>query len=81
VKQTKFFGDMSMLGSPNLDRGNVPLAMRLKIHDLRAQLAPLDRYGVGDMSGAIRALGRIVGSALCGTFSGGAVTGGNAKAV
>jgi hypothetical protein len=30
-----------MLGSPNLDRGNVPLAMRLKIHDLHAQLAPL----------------------------------------
>ena len=51
-----------MLGSPNLDRGNVPLAMRLKIHDLRAQLAPLDRYGVGDMSfaitGAIRARAR-----------------------
>ncbi len=49
-----------MLGSPNLHRGNAPLAMRLKIHDLHAQLAPLDRYGVGDMSlaitGAVRAL-------------------------
>ena len=49
-----------MLGSPNLHRGNVPLAMRLKIHDLHAQLAPLDRYGVGGMSfaitGAVRAL-------------------------
>ena len=39
-----------MLGSPNLDRGNAPLAMRLKIHDLHAQLAPLERYGVGGMS-------------------------------
>jgi hypothetical protein len=36
-----------MLGSPNLYRGNAPLAMRLKIDDLHAQLAPLDRYGVG----------------------------------
>jgi hypothetical protein len=44
-----------MLGSPNLYRGNAPLAMRLKIHDLHAQLAPLERYGVGDMSSAITA--------------------------
>jgi hypothetical protein len=44
---------MSMLGSPNLHRGNVPLAMRLKIHDLQAQLAPLERYGVGGISFAI----------------------------
>jgi hypothetical protein len=36
-----------MLGSPNLRRGNAPLAVRLKIDDLHAQLAPLDRYGVG----------------------------------
>ena len=74
-----------MLGSPNLDRGNVPLATRLKIHDLRAQLAPHDRYGVGDMSfaitGAIRALVRGVGSALRGVFSCGADTGRNAEAV
>jgi hypothetical protein len=42
-----------MLGSPNYYRGNAPLAMRLKIHDLHAQLAPLERYGVGDMSSAI----------------------------
>ena len=52
-----------MLGSPNLHRGNVPLAMRLKIHDLHAQLAPLERYGVGGMSfaitGGIRALVRV----------------------
>jgi hypothetical protein len=74
-----------MLGSPNLDRGNVPLAMRLKIHDLRAQLAPLERYGVGGMSfvitGAIHALVRFVGGALRGAFSCGAVTGGSAEAV
>lgn len=74
-----------MLGSPNLHRGNVPLAMRLKIHDLHAQLAPLERYGVGGMSlaitGGIRALVRAVGSALRGAFSCGAVTGGNAEAV
>jgi hypothetical protein len=44
-----------MLGSPNLTRGNAPLGMRLKIDDLRAQLAPLDRYGVGDVSTAIAA--------------------------
>ena len=36
-----------MLGSPNLDRGNASLATRLTIHDLHAQLAPLDLYGVG----------------------------------
>ena len=51
-----------MLGSPNLRRGNAPLAMRLRVDDLRAQLAPLDRYGVGGMSfamsGGVRALGR-----------------------
>jgi hypothetical protein len=74
-----------MLGSPNLHRGNVPLAMRLKIHDLHAQLAPIDRYGVGGMSfaiaGAIQALARFVGGALRGAFSCGVVTGGNAEAV
>jgi hypothetical protein len=68
-----------MLGSPNLHRGNVPLAMRLKIHDLHAQLAPLERYGVGGLSfaitGAIQALARLVGGALRGAFSCGAVTG------
>jgi hypothetical protein len=47
------FGDMSMLGSPNLHRGNAPLATRLKIDDLRAQLAPLDRYGVAGLSSAM----------------------------
>ena len=74
-----------MLGSPNLDRGNVPLAMRLKIHDLHAQLAPLERYGVGGMSvaitGGIQALERFVGSPLRGAFSCGAATAGNAEAV
>ena len=62
-----------MLGSPNLHRGNAPLAMRLRIDDLHAQLAPLDRYGVGGMSSAmadgVRALVRGFGSALRGAFS------------
>ena len=61
-----------MLGSLNLHRGNVPLAMRLKIDDLHAQLAPLDRYGVGDMSfvitGGVRALVSSLKSALRGAF-------------
>ena len=74
-----------MLGSPNLHRGNVPLAMRLKIHDLHAQLAPLERYGVGGMSvaitGGIQTLARFVGSALRAAFSCGAATAGNAEAV
>ena len=50
---SKSFGDMFMLGSPNLYRGNASLATRLRIDDLRAQLAPLDRYGVGGMSFAL----------------------------
>ena len=74
-----------MLGLPNLYRGNAPLAMRLKIHDLHAQLARLDRYGLGDMSfaitGALRTLVRSVGSALRGAFSCGPVNGPNAEAV
>jgi hypothetical protein len=64
---------MSMLGSPNLRRGNAPLAVRLRVDDLRAQLAPLDRYGVGGMSfamsGGVRALGRRASAALRGAFS------------
>jgi hypothetical protein len=62
-----------MLGSPNLYRGNAPLAMRLKIDDLHAQLAPLDRYGVGGLSSAmtdgVRALVRGFGNALRGALS------------
>jgi hypothetical protein len=64
---------MSMLPSQNLPRGNAPLAMRLKIDDLRAQLAPLDRYGVAGLSSAItgglRALLSGFKSALRGVFS------------
>ena len=64
-----------MLGSPNLYRGNASLATRLKIHDLHAQLAPLERYGVGAMSfaiaGGVRALMRGFGSALRGAFCSG----------
>jgi hypothetical protein len=67
---------MSMLGSPNLHRGNAPLAMRLRIDDLRAQLAPLDRYGFGGLSSVmtdgVRALVRGFKSALLGAFCCGA---------
>jgi hypothetical protein len=42
-----------MLGSPNLRQRNVPLAMRLKIDDLHAHLAPLDRYGLPGLSSAM----------------------------
>ena len=65
-----------MLGSPNLYRGNAPLTVRLRIHDLHAQLAPLERYGVGAMSfaltGGIGALVRGFGGALRGAFCRGA---------
>jgi hypothetical protein len=62
-----------MLGSPNLHRGNAPLAMRLRIDDLNAQLAPLDRFGVAGLSSAatvgVRALVRgfegALSAALC----------------
>ena len=61
-----------MLGSPNLHRGNAPLAMRLRIDDLNAQLAPLDRFGVAGLSsavtGGVRGLVRGFGSALRGAF-------------
>jgi hypothetical protein len=72
MHQTKSFGDMSMLGSPNLYRGNAPLAMRLKIDDLHAQLAPLDRYGVAGLSSVltegVRSLVRGLVSALRGAI-------------
>ena len=42
-----------MLGSHNPRRLNAPLALRLKIDDLRAQVAPLDRYGLTGLSAAI----------------------------
>ena len=52
-----------MLSSSNLHRGNVPLAMRLKIDDLHAHLAPLDHYGFPGLSSAmtngVRALARL----------------------
>jgi hypothetical protein len=63
---------MSMLGSPNLYRGNAPLTVRLRIHDLHAQLATLERYGLGPMSfaltGGVRALVRGFEGALRGAF-------------
>jgi len=76
---------MSMLGSPNLYRGNAPLAVRLRIHDLHAQLAPLERYRVGAMSFAltsgVRALVRGFGGALRGAFCRGAEHDGDSEAV
>ena len=59
-----------MLGSPNPHQRHAPLAMRLKVADLHAQLAPLDRYGVAGLSsamtGAVRALVRGFKTALRG---------------
>ena len=74
-----------MLGSPNLYRGNAPLAVRLKIHDLHAQLAPLERYAVGGMSsaiaGGVRALLRSFGSVLRRAFGSGVETDSASEAV
>jgi len=42
-----------MLGSPNLHRGSAPLALKLRIDDLHAQLATLDRYGVPRLGSAM----------------------------
>ena len=73
-----------MLGSPNLRRGNAPLAMRLKIDDLRAQLATLDRYGVAGLSSAmtdgLRALVRGLKGALRGAIGRGLDGGWDCKA-
>jgi hypothetical protein len=81
----KVLGDMSMLGWPNLYRGNAPLTVRLRIHDLHAQLAPLERYGFGPMSfaltGGVRALVRGFGGALRGAFCRGAECDGDPEAV
>ena len=64
-----------MLDSPNLHRGNAPLAMRLKIDDLHAHLAPLDSYGLPGLSSAmtdgVRALARGFNGALRGVLCGG----------
>ena len=61
-----------MLGSPNIRRENVPLAMRLKIDDLHAHIAPLDRYGLPGLSSAmtdgVRAIARGFKGALRGAF-------------
>jgi hypothetical protein len=65
-----------MLGSPNLRPGNAPLTMRLKIDDLRAHLASLDRYGLpglgAAMSDGVRALARGFKGALRGALCCGA---------
>jgi hypothetical protein len=64
--------ETSLFSSPNLRRGNVPLAMRLKVDDLRAHLAPLDHYGLSGLSSAlmngVRALARGFKGALRGAL-------------
>jgi hypothetical protein len=59
-----------MFGSQDLRRHNAPLGLRLKIDDLHAHLAPLDRYGLPGLSSAItdgvRALAGGCGKALRG---------------
>lgn len=42
-----------MLGSQNSRRQNPPLAWQLRIDDLQAQLAPLDRYGFPGFGSAV----------------------------
>jgi hypothetical protein len=42
-----------MLASQNPRRPSAPLALRLRIDDLRAQVAPLDRYGPTGFGSAI----------------------------
>ena len=42
-----------MLGSQNPRRHNAPLAQRLRMDDLYAHLAPLDRYGPTGFGSAI----------------------------
>ena len=58
-----------MLGSPNVRRGNIPFAMRLKIDDLRAHLASLDHYGLpglsSSMTNGVCALARALRGAPC----------------
>jgi hypothetical protein len=60
--------NISSLGSRNRRRG-MPLAMRLKIDDLRAHLAPLDRYGLAGLGSAttkgVTAVVRALRGALC----------------
>jgi hypothetical protein len=46
-------GDMPMSGSRHVRRLNAPLAWRLKIDDLHAHLAPIDRYGPTGLGSAI----------------------------
>jgi hypothetical protein len=46
-------GDVRMSGSRHVRRLNAPLAWRLKIDDLHAHLAPIDRYGPSGLGSAI----------------------------
>ena len=57
-----------MLCSMNLRRGTVPLTMRLRIDDLQAQLAPLERDGLPGLSFAITNGLCALTRALCGAL-------------
>ena len=46
-------GDIPMPGSQNVRRLNAPLACRLRIDDLHAHLAPIDRYGPTRLGSAL----------------------------
>jgi hypothetical protein len=57
-----------MLPSQNHRRLNAPLALRLKIDDLRAQVTTLDRYGLIGLSAALSECARALAggaSAFC----------------
>jgi hypothetical protein len=46
-------GDITMPGSQNVRRLNAPLAWQLRIDDLHAHLAPIDRYGPTGLGSAL----------------------------
>jgi hypothetical protein len=46
-------GDIPMPGLQNVRRLNAPLAWRLRIDDLHAHLAPIDRYGPTGLGSAL----------------------------
>jgi hypothetical protein len=45
--------DIPMPGSQNVRRLNAPLTWRLRIDDLHAHLAPIDRYGPTGLGSAL----------------------------
>ncbi len=57
-----------MLAPQNPHRLNAPLALRRKIDNLRAQVAPLDRYGLTGLSAAITEGARALVGGASGAF-------------